>query len=157
MTGTIELGEADDIVQENDSAEISWYHNCRQRYRAGRNGFSKTCCNSDDFTYPIHVSIGRRSFGKSPRVWRDAPDGRGDLGLAAGSGEREKSPAARSRSWSKSDRHGRRLRSGNGRALNCGSTSSLSERTRYRDQGRADSTRPGQLGTELSTGLFDTM
>src|SRR5437763_16400794 len=106
MTGTIELGEADDIVQENDSAKISWYHNCRQRYRAGRNGFSKTCCSSDDFTYSIHVSIGRRSFGKSARLWGDAPDGRGDLGLAARSGEREKGSAARCRSWSNPDRHG---------------------------------------------------
>src|SRR5207302_6862423 len=103
MTGTIELGEADDIVHENDSAKISWYHNCRQRYRTGRNGFSTTCFSSDDFTYSIHVSIGRRSFGKSARLWGDAPDGRGDLGLAARSGEREKGSASCSRSWSKSD------------------------------------------------------
>src|SRR5437763_16747697 len=103
MTGTIELGEADDIVQENDSAKISWYHNCRQRYRAGRNGFSKTCFSSDDFSYADNISIRWRSFGKSARVWGDAPDGPGDLGLAARSREREKGPATRCRSRSESN------------------------------------------------------
>ncbi len=34
---------------------------------------------------------------------------------------------------------------------------SLSERTGHRDQGRADSTGPGQLGAKLSTGVFVTM
>src|SRR2546430_13423359 len=103
MTGTIEPGEADDIVHEIDSAKISWYHNCRQRYRAGRNGFSKTCFSGDDYSYPDNISIGRGSFGKSARLWGDAADGRGDLGLAARSGEREKSSATCDRAWRQPD------------------------------------------------------
>ena len=55
-----------------------------------RRSFSKTCFSGDEFSYPDNISIGRRSFGKSARVWGDAPDGPGDLGLAARSREREK-------------------------------------------------------------------
>src|SRR2546423_1607284 len=34
-----------------------------------------------------HIPIGRGSFGQPARIWRDALDGRGDLGLAFGEGE----------------------------------------------------------------------
>src|SRR5207253_3183051 len=107
--------------------------------------------------YQIYVSIGRRCHGESTWVWRDAPDGPGDLGLAARSRECKKGFAARDRAWSETYRHGRRLRSGNGRALDCGSASSVSERTGHCDQGWHYSPRSETVGTERSPRVFVAM
>ena len=40
-----------------------------------------------------NIFVGRGSFGQPPRLWRDAPDRRGDLGLAARSRECEEGSA----------------------------------------------------------------
>src|SRR5881392_726419 len=67
-----------------------------------------TSANQSTFQLGGDLSVNRLGFGAMRLT------GQGIWGWAARSREREKGPATRCRSRSESDRHGRRLRSGNG-------------------------------------------
>src|SRR5204862_8180158 len=94
-----------------------------------------------DYGHESYFAIGRRSHGQSARFWGDAHHRRRDLGLATRPAERAQSSETRGRARCEFDRHGRRLRTGNERTADRRGASSLSERARYRHEGRSNPTR----------------